>query len=54
MKFQRLVCFAMLAASALVFIYSLGLVTDLYDAFYSTMRDHNNIYDMRFTKVAGA
>ena len=51
MKFQRLVCFAILAASALVFIYSLGLSTDLYDAFYSTMRDPNNIYN---SKVEGS
>lgn len=51
MKFQRLVCFILLAASALVFIYSLGLVTDLYDAFYSTIRNPNKIYD---AKVDGA
>lgn len=51
MKFQKLICFALLAASALVFVYSLGLVTDLYDAFYSTMRDQNNIND---TKVEGS
>lgn len=51
MKFQRLICFALLAASALVFVYSLGLVTDLYDAFYSTMRDPNNINN---TKVEGS
>ena len=42
MKFQRLVCFILLAAAALVFIYSLGLVTDLYEALYSTMRDYKN------------
>lgn len=53
-KFQKMICFATLAASAILFIYSLGLVTDLYDAFYSTMRDSNKIYDMKFTKVAGA
>lgn len=51
MKFQKLICFALLAASALVFVYSLGLVTDLYDAFYSTMRDPNNINN---TKVEGS
>ena len=51
MKFQRLVCLATLAASALISIYSLGLVTDLYDAFYTTMRDPNNIYN---SKVEGA
>ncbi len=51
MKFQKLICFALLAASALVFVYSLGLVTDLYDAFYFTMRDPNNINN---TKVEGS
>ena len=51
MKFQKLICLLLLAASALVFIYSLGLVTDLYDAFYGTMRNPNNIKD---TPVAGA
>ena len=35
----------MLAVSALVFIYSLGLVTDLYEAFYGTMRNLNNYHD---------
>lgn len=54
MKFQKLICLSTLVASALLFIYSLGLVTDLYDAFYTTMRDPNKIYDMRHTKVAGA
>lgn len=54
MKFQKLICFATLIASAILFIYSLGLVTDLYDAFYETMRDHTKIYDLRFTKVEGA
>lgn len=54
MKFQKLICLSTLVAAAILFIYSLGLVTDLYDAFYTTMRDHKNIYDMRFTKVEGA
>lgn len=51
MKFQKLICLAILVASAIVFVYSLGLVTDLYDAFYGTMRDTNNIYN---TKVEGS
>ena len=51
MKFQKLICLAILVASAIVFVYSLGLVTDLYDAFYGTMRDSNNIYN---TKVEGS
>ncbi len=39
MLFQKIVCYVMLAACALTFIYSLGLVTDLYDALYTTMRN---------------
>lgn len=39
MTFQRIVCFALLIASALVFVYSLGIMTDLYDALYSTIRN---------------
>ncbi len=54
MKFQKLICLATLAASAILFLYSLGLVTDLYDALYFTMSDPNKIYDMRFTDVSGA
>ena len=42
LTFQKIVCFAMLAAAALVFIYSLGIMTDLYDSLYSTMRTRIN------------
>ena len=35
--FQRIVCMAMLFAAAIVFVYSLGLMTDLYDSLYFTM-----------------
>lgn len=49
-----MICLATLVVAAILFIYSLGLVTDLYDAFYGTMRDPNNIYDLNFTKVEGA
>ncbi len=34
MKFQSLVCYLLLIASALVFIYSLGIMTDVYNLFY--------------------
>ena len=37
MTLQRVVCILALIASALLFVYSLGLMTDLYDALYSTM-----------------
>ncbi len=42
---QKIICFAALAVSALVFLYALGLMTDLYDALYSTMMDPTNIDD---------
>lgn len=35
--FQRIVCILMLIAAGVVFVYSLGLMTDLYDSLYSTM-----------------
>ncbi len=42
---QKILCFAALAVSALVFLYSLGLMTDLYDSLYTTMMDPDNIED---------
>lgn len=41
MTFQRIVCVLMLAACALVFVYSLGLMTDLYDSLFGTIRGIN-------------
>lgn len=49
--FQKIVCFAMLAMSALVFLYSLGIMTDIYDTLYYTMPNPNNIYS---SKVSGS
>lgn len=43
MTFQRIVCFALLIGAALVFIYTLGIMTDMYDALYSTIRSANNL-----------
>lgn len=51
MKLQKILCLLALIASALVFIYSLGLLTDLYDSLYSTMRDPN---DLSNTTVDGS
>ena len=36
MRFQRIVCLALLVACAIMFIYSLGLMTDIYDFFGQT------------------
>lgn len=37
--FQRILCFAVLAVCAALFVYSLGIMTDLYDALYNTIRN---------------
>ncbi|MBE5809875.1 MAG: hypothetical protein E7318_02950 [Clostridiales bacterium] len=42
---QKIICFAAIAVSALVFLYSLGLMTDLYDSLAPTMMDRSNIDD---------
>ncbi len=42
---QKIICFAAIAVAALVFLYSLGLMTDLYDSLYFTMMDPSNIDD---------
>ncbi len=39
MIFQKILCYAVLAVCAAVFVYSLGIMTDLYDALYNTIRN---------------
>ena len=51
MTLQKIVCLLAILASALVFIYSLGIMTDLYDSLYGTMRDPN---DLTKTTVEGS
>lgn len=51
MNLQKIVCLLAIAASVLVFIYSLGIMTDLYDCLYSTMR---NPADLTQTSVPGS
>ncbi len=48
---QKIICLAAVIVSAAVFVYSLGLVTDLYDTLYSTMR---NASDLTSTDVSGS
>ncbi|MBQ9197445.1 MAG: hypothetical protein IJ157_09450 [Clostridia bacterium] len=36
---QKILCIGLLIVSALVFLYSLGIMTDLYDALYNTIRN---------------
>lgn len=42
MIFERIVCFAVLIAAVLVFVYSLGIMTDMYDSFVNTIRRPEN------------
>ena len=49
--FQKIVCFAALIAGALFFVYSLGIMTDLYDTLYSMIPNPNNLDS---AKVSGA
>lgn len=50
-SFQRIICFAVLIVGALFFVYSLGMLTDLYDTMYSMILDPNNLDN---AKVQGA
>ena len=51
MKLQKILCLLAIAASTLVFIYSLGIMTDLYDSLYGTMTDPS---DLTKTTVPGS
>ena len=51
LKFQKIVCLLAIISSAVVFIYALGIMTDLYDSLYTTMRDPT---DHLNTKVTGS
>ncbi len=39
LTFQKIVCFLCIIAVAAAFVYSLGIMTDIYDALYFTMRN---------------
>ena len=51
MKLQRVFCMFALIAAAVVFIYSLGMLTDLYDSLYPMMRNPDNLEE---TDVPGS
>lgn len=55
MILQRIVCYVVLIAAALVFVYSLGLVTDLYDNDFSEHASDYYIYgdDPSTLKIKG-
>ena len=51
LKLQKLLCLFAIFSSVLVFLYALGIMTDLYDTLYSTMR---NPSDLTKTDVPGS
>ena len=51
LKLQKILCFLALVSSVIIFLYALGVMTDLYDTLYSTMR---NPADLTQTDVAGS
>ena len=48
---QKILCFLALVSSVVIFLYALGIMTDLYDTLYSTMR---NPADLTQTDVPGS
>ncbi len=42
LKMQKAVCFFALVASVVLFLYSLGIMTDLYESLYFTIRNPDN------------
>ena len=48
---QKILCLLAIISSAIVFLYALGIMTDLYDTLYSTMR---NPADLTQTDVPGS
>lgn len=51
LRFQKIVCLLAIIAAAIMFIYALGMITDIHDSLRSTMRNPNDRYD---TKVPGS
>ncbi len=51
LRFQKFACLLAIVAAVCCFVYSLGVITDIYDALYFTMRNNNDLTD---TKVPGS
>ena len=51
LRFQKFACLFAIVAAAICFVYSLGIMTDIYDSLYSTMRNPN---DLTQTSVPGS
>ena len=51
LRFQKIACLFAIIAAAVTFVYSLGILTDIYDSLYSTMRNPD---DLTQTSVPGS
>lgn len=51
LRFQKIVCLLAVIAAAVSFVYSLGMITDIYDSLYSTMMNPD---DLTQTYVPGS
>lgn len=51
LHFQKIACLIAIIAAAVSFVYSLGMITDIYDSLYPTMMDPN---DLTQTYVPGS
>lgn len=51
LRFQKYACLLSVIAAAVSFLYSLGIITDIYDSLYSTMMNPN---DLTQTMVPGS
>jgi hypothetical protein len=51
MRFQKFACLLAIIAAAVAFLYSLGMITDIYDSLYATMMNPN---DLTQTSVPGS
>lgn len=51
MTAQKILCIVAILASVCVFLYALGIMTDLYDCLYDTMRNPRDVYS---TDVEGS
>lgn len=51
MTIQKFLCLAAVIVSGIFFLYTLGIMTDLYDSLYDTMRNPNDVFQ---TDVPGS
>lgn len=43
LRFQKIVCLLAMVNAAVLFVYALGIITDIYDSLYATMMNPNDL-----------